>query len=145
MKRKNLSVPNFLAEYLHLDLSTNGDDDDVRLQKSAASRRRAGVARTLLDVEIQNLLHAAEEDLLISTRKTATLDPFIFSAELDKLKKAKAFRKWSVDKDDNKIPDFEKYDIKRDMVEIEEIAPQWTGLLRTLTLSERAKWESYRG
>jgi hypothetical protein len=145
MKRKSLSVPSFLAEYIRLDLSVNGDDDNTRLQKSAAARRRAGIARTLLDAEIQNLLHAAEGDLLVSARRTATLDPLIFSAELNKLKRAKAFRKWSINEDDNKVPDFEKYDIERDMVEIEEMAPQWTALLRTLTLSERANWGSYQG
>ncbi len=31
------------------------------------------------------------------------------------------------------------------MIEIEEMAPQWTALLRTLTLSKRANWESYNG
>jgi len=145
MKRKKLSVPNFLAEYIHLDHSIDGEDDDAHLQKSAAARRRAGIARILLDAEIQELLLAAEDNLLISARRTATLDPFIFSAELNKLKTARAFRKWSIDEDNNKIPDFENYDIKLDMVEIEELAPQWTGLLRALTLSKRANWGSYDG
>ena len=145
MKRKKLSVLNFLAKYIRLDLLIDGDDNDVRLQKSAAARRRVGIARTLLDAEIQKLLHAAEEDLLISARRTATLDPFVFSAELNRLKKARAFRKWSVDEDDNKVPDFENYNIQQDMIEIEEMAPQWTALLRTLTLSKRVNWESYNG
>src|SRR5947207_5568691 len=92
MKRKKLSVPNFLAEYIHLDHSIDGEDDDIHLQKSAAARRRAGIARTLLDAETQKLLHVAEDDLLISARRTATLDPFIFSAELNRLKTARAFR-----------------------------------------------------
>jgi hypothetical protein len=42
---------------------TDGDDDDVRIQKSAASRRRFSDTHTLLDAEIQNLLHNAEENL----------------------------------------------------------------------------------
>jgi len=67
MDWKKLSVPNFLAEYIYWDLSTGKDDDNVfRQQKSAAARRRAGIARTLLDPEIHKLLHTAEEDLLIS-------------------------------------------------------------------------------
>lgn len=61
------------------------------------------------------------------------------------MKAARAFRKWSVEEDDNKVPDFENYDIERDMVEIEELAPQWTSLLRALTLSKRANWKSYDG
>ncbi len=129
MKRKKLSVLNFLAEYIHLDYSINGEDDDAHLQKSAAGRHRVGIARTLLDAEIQELLHAAEDNLLILAWRTATLDPFIFSVELNKLKIARAFRKWSIDEDNNKVPDFENYDVKLDMVEIKELAPQWTGLL----------------
>jgi hypothetical protein len=145
MKRKRLSVPNFLAEYIHLDHSIEEDDNNAHLQKSAAARRRIGIARTLLDVEIQKLLHAAEEDLLVAARRSATLDHLIFSAELNELKKAMAFRKWSVNEDDNKVPDFENYDIERDMIEIEQKAPQWTALLRTLTLPTRAGWASYDG
>jgi hypothetical protein len=146
MDRKRLSIPNFFAEYIRWDLSTGKDDDDViRQQKSAATRRRAGIARTLLDPEIQQLLHAAEDDLLISARRTATLDPFIFSEEFERLKTAKAFRKWSIEEDANKVSDFEDYDIERDMIEIEELAPQWTSLLRALTLPKRANWVSYDG
>lgn len=145
MKRKKLSVPKFLTEYIYLDHSIDGEDDDVHLQKSAATRRRVGIARTLLDAETQKLLHAAEDDLLISARNSVTLDSNIFAAELTKLKQARAFRKWSIDEDHNKVPDFENYDIERDMVEIEEMAPQWTGLLRALTLSKRAHWNSYDG
>jgi hypothetical protein len=146
MDRKRLSIPNFFAEYIRWDLSTGEDDDDiVRLQKSAATRRRAGIARTLLDPEIQQLLHTAEEDLLISARRTATLDPFVFSKEFERLKTAKAFRKWSIEEDANKASDFEDYDLERDMVEIKELAPQWTSLLRVLTLPKRANWESHGG
>jgi hypothetical protein len=145
IKSKNLSVPSFLDLYIRLDHSTGKDSDTTRSQKSAATRRRIGIARVLRDVEIQDLLHTAEEDLLISSRTTATPDPSVYAAELNKLKEAKAFRKWSIDEDDEKVADFEKYDIEQDMIEIEEMAPHWIALLRILSLPERANWKSYDG
>ena len=66
MKRKNLSVLSFLAEYIYLDLLINRDNNDTHLQKSTAACHYAGITYTLLDAEIQNLLYIVEGDLLVS-------------------------------------------------------------------------------